>query len=138
MKNLKFRRIARGVFKYSLLITVVVSAVKLFEYTEEQHKINVKHEKRRQIVLSALAVLGTVAGVFVAAWAGLKEVRRRRGGYLFDLFDRDNYDVVGADEEDKYSDIIKGELNREDDGSTVRRIRTEHVPVDDETTADNL
>ena len=135
---MKFRRIARRVFKYSLLLALIVSGAKLFEFIDEQRRVTAKREKRRSVLLSVFAVIATVAATVGAAWAGLRELRRRRGGYLFDLFDRDNYEVVSPDEEDKYSDIINGELNREDEAVTCRRIRAEHIPLDDETTAADL
>ena len=135
---MKFRRIARRVFKYSLLLALIVSGAKLFEFIDEQRRVTAKREKRRSVLLSVFAVIATVAATVGAAWAGLRELRRRRGGYLFDLFDRDNYEVVSPDEEDKYSDIINGELNREDEAVTCRRIRAEHIPLDDETTAEDL
>lgn len=138
MKKMKFYRFARRFFKYSLFLAIIVSTAKLLEFIDDQRRENKRRERRRHIALSVLACLATVAGTVTAAWAALREIRRRRGGYLFDLFDRDNYDVVSPDEEDKYSDIIKGELNREDDGASNRKIHTARIPLDDETTAEDF
>lgn len=138
MKKMKFRRFIYKLLKYSLFACVIVSTAKLISFSNEQRRENLRRERRRSTAIAIIICIFSIGAAFAAGYAALREVRRRRGGYLFDLFDRDEYDVVEPDEEELFEDIIRGELNGHDeDGNTSAVLCSERIPLDEEDTSEN-
>lgn len=138
MKKMKFLRVMRRLFRVFLFLAAVVSSSSLLTIMHDREREKAIREKRYHLISTVLVCITTTAVSVAAFCVSIAAIRRRRGGYLFDLFDRDEYDLVSPDEEDEYSDIINGELNPDDEGITVRRMNRVHIPLDDETTEENI
>lgn len=81
--------------------------------------------------LAAVAALNTAGGVWL-----VNSMRRKNGGYLFDLFDEGDYEVFD-DEEAKRADravrsVLYGKRSGDNSGRTAAPIR--QIPVDDTAT----
>lgn len=89
--------------------------------------------KKKSLVaaLAAVAALNTVGGMWLVS-----SMRKKNGGYLFDLFDEGDYEVFD-DEEAKRADrtvrsVLYGKRSGDNAGRTAAPIR--QIPVDDTAT----
>ena len=138
MNKMKFRRFMYRLLKFSLFGCAIASTAGLFSFLVERRNDKIRSERRRGTLIAVLICVLSTAAAAGGLFAAIHEIRKRRGGYLFDFFDRDEYDVVEPDEEDGLVDMIRGELNgNEGEGSDSEVIRPADIPLDDEDTADN-
>ena len=138
MNKMKFRRFFYKFLKFSLFGCAIASTVGLYSFLVERRNEKIRSERRRGTLIAVLICVLSTAAAVGGAFAAIHEIRKRRGGYLFDFFDRDEYDVVEPDEEDGLVDMIRGELNgNEGEVADSDVIRPADIPLDEEETADN-
>ncbi|MCQ2353824.1 MAG: hypothetical protein MJ102_01825 [Clostridia bacterium] len=137
MNRMKFRRFTHRLFKRSLLLCAIISTAAVLSSITAQRREKILAERRRKSALTVVLCIFSTCIALGAAYAALHEIKHRRGGYLFDLFDRDEYDVVEPDEEERFEDIIRGELNGDDEDFSGSVICPENIPLDEEVTAEN-
>lgn len=131
-------RVFRKLFKYSFLIGLIVSSAKLLAFIDETRRENRRRERRRSTAITLAACMFTAGSLVAAFFIGIRHLKRRRGGYVVDLFDRDEYDVVEPEEEDEFENIIHGELHKTDDTVAPQKLSGIHIPLDDEATEENF
>ena len=135
MKNFKksFARFIRKFFVYSAIAGVIVTSVKCLEFFEEQKRERIRRERRDSLLSSACIALIAIGAFATGLCVAIRNVKKTHGGYLVDLFDRDEYDVVSPEEEDSFEDLVRSELRHSDDDDVATpRLHKDTIPVDDE------
>lgn len=93
--------------------------------------------KKKSLIaaLAAVAAINTAGGIWLVS-----SMRKKNGGYLFDLFDEEDYEVF-SDEEAKHADRavrcgLYGKRSGDSGGKTAMPIRS--IPIDETATEDDF
>ena len=93
--------------------------------------------KKKSLIaaLAAVAAINTAGGIWLVS-----SMRKKNGGYLFDLFDEGDYEVF-SDEEAKRADRavrcgLYGKRSGDSGGKTAMPIRS--IPIDETATEDDF
>ena len=122
----------------AFLGAIVAACKVIFSKRGKKENKNPDAENSRNTLAILCIVLVALAALITGIVLALRYIRKVRGGYLIDLFDRDEYDVISPEEEDNFEDLIRGELRPSgDDDYAVPNLRYDVVPLDDEATEDN-
>ena len=138
-KKQSFNKIFLTVTACTAFIGAIVAAGKVIFGKSSDGKNSDSDSESNTNLLVAICFLlvgvGTlVAGVLVA----LRSIRKVRGGYIIDLFDRDEYDVISPEEEDNFEVLIRGELrSNDDDDCAAPKLLDDSIPVDEDATEED-
>lgn len=139
MKNNKksFGKIFLAVTACAAFIGAIAAACKVIFGRESRDDDKSSDDGTNLLVAICVLLVGIgtlVGGVLFA----LRSIRRVRGGYIIDLFDREDYDVISPEEEDNFEELIRSELRPSgDDDCAAPKLRDDIVPVDEDATEDN-
>ena len=135
MKNKIFKKII-NIARPAFIIGFISGIFRLFSSSVKFFAPRKRKERRHNFFTLAMcicAVLSALAGVGATL---LFFVKKRRGGYLFDIFDTD-YNAVDDENEQEIKCRVKSELNSDCDTGGSNRT-TREVPYDIDATAENL
>ena len=88
-----------------------------------------------------LAALAAVAAIdAVGGWWLIKHQKKKNGGYLFDFFDENSYEVYDDDEVIKAGYAVNAALHkcREIDAECKNAVPLYEIPIDDESTEEDF
>lgn len=122
-----------------MFIASALSAGKIIRYIENHFSA----KKKRNDAADKLIIAGWIAGIGAALFFGakflLKHVRKMRGGYLFDIFDRDKFDIADADGARELEDEVRSDLSVGDAPVVSESTgRCASVPLDEDANETNL
>lgn len=138
-KGTKFGKLLLTVTACVAFFGAIIAAGKVIFSKRKEKKEQIEDDESSTNTLVAVCVLlvgvGTlVAGIVVA----VRSIRKIRGGYIIDLFDRDEYDVISPEEEDNFEELIRSELRPSgDDDCAAPKLRDDIVPIDEDATEDD-
>jgi len=123
-----------------LWITLNLSIFKLFTYLD---KLEARHRRREKIkkALTATGITILSVGGFITAFClCIKHLKKVKGGYLFNFFDREKYDIIENGSESNLVTAIRDELSAsgneghiDENGNDVRtQGESFSIPVDTE------
>ncbi|MBR3964542.1 MAG: hypothetical protein IKJ80_03960 [Clostridia bacterium] len=139
MENKKesFNKIFLAVTACTAFIGAIVAAGKVI-FGKESHTDDKKGEDSTSLLVAICVLLVGVGTLVGGVLFALRSIRKVRGGYIIDLFDRDEYDVISPEEEDNFEVLIRGELRPSgDDDCAAPKLSDDIVPVDEDTNEDN-
>lgn len=90
-----------------------------------------------RVVLIIFAIIGAICAIAALGTVIVRYIKKKRNGYLFNFFDRDSYDIVSPEEEEKFDCIIRYELCDSDDDAPLERIAHHAIPVDEDETEES-
>lgn len=130
--GMKFRRFIYRLGKYSMFIFTVITCYNLTSHILELRAEKIKREKNKRIAVVIVSVLLWLAGSILALAGLVKYIKHLKKGYLLDLFDTEDYDVIAPEEEFPAESIIRSELCGADDSVEHEQLLTNHIPLDEE------
>lgn len=135
--GMKFRRILYKIGKYSMFVITVITCYNITNHILELRAERIKKEKNKRTLVAVLSALSWIIGI-VAAFIGLiKYIKYLKKGYLLDLFDTEDYDVIEPDEENPAESIIRSELYGNEDSEEHAKLNQNHIPLDEEACEDD-
>ena len=84
-----------------------------------------------------ISVIASVTAFFIAIAAILKYIKLLKKGYLLDLFNTEDYDVIEPDEENPAESFIKSELYYSEESEEHEKLNCNHIPLDEEACEDD-
>jgi len=135
--RIKLRRIFYRLGKYSMFIISIITCYNLTTHILEIRAEKLRSKNRKRLLAIISFVLLWVSAIIIALLSVIKYIKHLKKGYLFDLFDRDTYDVIDPDEESPAESIIKSELSNTDETSAPEKLIINHIPLDEEATEDD-
>ena len=130
--GMKFRRLIYRLGKYSMFVFTVITCYNLTSHILELRAEKMKREKKKRIVMIILSVLLWFVGLIIASACLIKYIKHLKKGYLLDLFDTEDYDVIDPEEEFPAETIIKSELCSADDSAEHEQLLSNHIPLDED------
>jgi hypothetical protein len=138
-KGNKFGKLLLSLTACTAFVGAIVAAGKVIFSKRKDKDVQSSNDESGTNTLVAICVLLVGVGTLIAGIAvALRSIRKVRGGYIIDLFDRDEYDVISPEEEDNFEELIRSELRPSgDDDCAAPKLRDDIVPVDEDATEDN-
>ncbi len=118
------------------LVNVLVNAVNTGINAYRSYQERIAREKRHRALSLAFVIMALFSAT-AAMLIALGEQKKKNGGYIFNIFNSEDYDIVDADEEAEMERIMRGELDRGED-STSASVGRHTVDVDDEESAEDF
>ena len=131
-RGMKFRRFIYRLGKYSMFIVTVITCYNITSHIIELRTEKIKKENHKRIAIVVLSVLLWFASLIIASACLIKYIKHLKKGYLLDLFDTEDYDVIDPEEEFPAESIIKSELCGIDDSADHEQLNSNHIPLDEE------
>lgn len=93
---------------------------------------------RKKNLLAALAAVAAIDAV--GGWWLIRSRKKRNGGYLFDFFDENNYEVYDDDEVASAGHAVNASLHkcRDIDAECKNMTSVYEIPIDEETTEEDF
>ena len=136
-KGKSFGKIFLAITACTAFVGAIIAAGKVI-FGKEKHENDKKSEDGTNLLVAICVLLVGVGALVVGAFFALRSIRKIRGGYIIDLFDRDEYDVISPEEEDNFEELIRSELRPSgDDDCAAPKLRDDIVPVDEDATEDD-
>ena len=138
IKNDRLGKILKYFSAVCIWLTINLSILKIFQHYERQEADARRIEKRRRAFTAVISAVGLAFGGLALLQVVIKYIKRLRGGYLFDLFDRDKYDIIDPEADGDFGSAMRDELKRTDSDSEQHKAAAASVPVDEEATENDL
>lgn len=138
-KGNKFGKLLLSLTACTAFVGAIIAACKVIFSKRKDKDTQSSSDENNTNTLVAICVLLVGVGTLIAGIAvALRSIRRVRGGYIIDLFDREDYDVISPEEEDNFEELIRSELRPSgDDDCAAPKLRDDIVPIDEDATEDN-
>ncbi|MCQ2427901.1 MAG: hypothetical protein MJ137_05810 [Clostridia bacterium] len=115
MKKIKIRfnwkKAVKAACEVMLWIALNLSVWKVLKLIE---KIEQRNKRKERIKKAFHIFIASAAGIFTASaitYGVLKHLKKIKGGYLFNIFDREKYDIIENGSEDGLDLAIRDELS---------------------------
>ena len=131
-RGMKFRRFIYRLGKYNMFIITVITCYNLTTHIIELRAEKIKKENNKRITVVICTVLLWLVSLALVAACLIKYIKHLKKGYLLDLFDTEDYDVIDPEEEFPAESIIKSELCGIDDSPEHEQLISNHIPLDEE------
>lgn len=135
--GMKFRRFLNKLGKYSMFVITVITCYNITTHLFELRAERIKKEKHKKALIAVSSVLSWIFGIALIFAALVKYIKYLKKGYLLDLFDTEDYDVIEPDEENPAESIIKSELYGIEEADEHERLNRKHIPLDEEASEDD-
>ena len=135
--GMKFRRFLNKLGKYSMFVITVITCYNITAHLFELRTERIKQEKNKRILIAVVSVFSWILGILAIFAVLVKYVKYLKKGYLLDLFDTEDYDVIEPDEETPAECIIRSELYGSEDSNAHERLNLIHIPLDEEACEDD-
>ncbi len=109
-----------------------MTAIELLEHLGERRRERYRRERAKQLLVILGWITVAVAASTVAVCLLIRQLKKRADGYLWDIFDREDYDVISPEEEGEFESTIKQTLSKDDEDAPT--VRIDEIPLDEETT----
>lgn len=138
MKKRLLFKFVKYIFKSAFFLGVFSSVIKTASYINQKYfkeHLRKNHTyKKYHIAL----VVGTISSLLIFVFSILLFfLRKNKGFYLFNIFDKDRFKAIKPDEASIIENAVRAELN-EDICSVPSNRGIPQVPIDTEATEDNL
>ena len=130
--GMKFRRFLNKLGKYSMFVITVITCYNITSHLFELRDERIKQEKRKRTLITIISVFSWIFGILSIFAILAKYIKYLKKGYLLDLFDTEDYDVIEPDEETPAECFIKSELYGNEDSNAHERLNPIHIPLDEE------
>lgn len=135
--GMKFRRLIYRLGKYSMFVFTVITCYNLTSHLLELRSEKIKRERNKRTAIAVSSVVVCLIGSVIAFAGLIKYIKHLKKGYLLDLFDTDEYDVIAPEEEFPAESIIRSELCGTDDFVVHEQLSANHIPLDEEASEDD-
>ena len=135
--GMKFRRFLNKLGKYSMFVITVITCYNITTHLFEIRAERIKKEKNKRILIAIFSALAWIFGIAVIFAAMIKYIKYLKKGYLLDLFDTEDYDVIEPDEENPAECIIRSELYGSEETDEHEKLNRKHIPLDEDACEDD-
>ena len=135
--GMKFRRFLNKLSKYSMFAVSVITCYNITNHLFELRAERLKKEKNKRAVLAVCSALLWTIGIVAVIAAIMKYIKYLKKGYLLDLFDTEDYDVIEPDEENPAESLIKSDLYGCEENEEHEKLNHNHIPLDEEACEDD-
>lgn len=135
--GMKFRRILYKLGKYSMFVITVITCYNITTQLFELRAEKIKKEKNKRAWIAVFSTLSWIVGIIAAFAALMKYIKYLKKGYLLDLFDTEDYDVIEPEEENPAESFIKSELYESEESEEHEKLNRTHIPLDEEACEDD-
>lgn len=135
--GMKLRRILYKLGKYSMFVITVITCYNITTHLFEIRAERIRKEKQKRVGITILSVFSWILGIAAIAAGLIKYIKYLKKGYLLDLFDTEDYDVIEPDEESPAESIIRSELYGSEECEEHEKLNPNHIPLDEEASEDD-
>ena len=130
--GMKFRRFFYKLGKYSMFVITVITCYNITNHLLEIRAERIKKEKQKNDLIAAFSIISWIIGIAAIFAAMIKYLKYLKKGYLLDLFDTEEYDVIEPDEETPAESIIRSELRGSEELDEHEKLILQHIPLDED------
>lgn len=135
--GIKIRRVLNKLGKYTMFVITVITCYNITTHLFELRAERIKKEKNKRTIIAVFSVLSWIIGICAALAGIFKYIKYLKKGYLLDLFDTEDYDVIEPDEETPAESMIKSELYGCEDAEEHEKLNYKHIPLDEDACEDD-
>ena len=135
--GMKFRRFLNKLGKYSMFAVSVITCYNITNHLFELRSERLKKEKQKRTLIAIFSALSWIVGSVAVIIAIMKYIKYLKKGYLLDLFDTEDYDVIEPDEETPAECFIKSDLYGPEESEEHEKLNRNHIPLDEEACEDD-
>ncbi len=138
-KSNKFR-LYKGLASGIMVIASVFSAGKVIKFVEDHFTREKKKDRFARFVTISLWWSAVLTSFYFGLKFALKQIKRLRGGYLLDLFDREKYEITDSENSASLEEAIRKTLRENDMPEQHEKgpKETIRIPTDEDATEFNL
>ena len=135
--GMKFRRILYKLGKYFMFVITVISCYNITTHLFELRAERIKKEKNKRTLIAVFSTISWIIGILAVFAATMRYIKHLKKGYLLDLFNTEDYDVIEPDEENPAESFIKSELYYSEESEEHEKLNCNHIPLDEEACEDD-
>jgi hypothetical protein len=135
--GIRFRRVLHKLGKYTMFIITVITCYNITTHLFELRAERIKKEESKRTAIAVISALSWTFGICAVLTGIIKYIKYLKKGYLLDLFDTEDYDVIEPDEENPAESIIRSELYGIEENEEHEKLNCMHIPLDEEACEDD-
>jgi hypothetical protein len=120
-----------------MFVITVITCYNITTHLFELRAERIKKEKSKRTLIAVLSVFSWIFGITVILAGLIKYIKYLKKGYLLDLFDTEDYDVIEPDEENPAECIIRSELYGSEETDEHEKLNRKHIPLDEDACEDD-